>query len=368
MVCNHCKQVVPEGPFCIQCGHSSVAVTVAPPARQVKRRHPFFISILLIFGLVTVCVGIAIYDRSSNPLFPTPNSDQTTPQLAAKPATCPIDSIKEGMTLAQVKAHLSRWKVEHRGERQDVDVYHVNTGTCQAFIDFNDETRRVSGVQYGEATVKPSNEEESNVTPQNAPPGTSTVQASTPAWQPERPHFPNIADGKIVYSDEYIAYFISANMGSNGFDSRQLAYLANEAWQANLTASNGDSGAEANAMMRFTRDWDYIAKANHQRVIEASSDSYPSTVPSDRPPILISSVDADYTAEARTNKIQGVSVVALTVQADGVPTDVYTVKALGHGLDESAIAAVEKYRFKPAIKNGVPVAMPITVQVNFHIY
>jgi len=38
------------------------------------------------------------------------------------------------------------------------------------------------------------------------------------------------------------------------------------------------------------------------------------------------------------------------------------------GLDEKALEAVAKYRFKPALKNGKPVAAAILVEVNFRLY
>jgi TonB family protein len=35
------------------------------------------------------------------------------------------------------------------------------------------------------------------------------------------------------------------------------------------------------------------------------------------------------------------------------------------GLDQKAIEAVNKYRFRPAMKNGEPVPIRITVEVSF---
>jgi TonB family protein len=37
-------------------------------------------------------------------------------------------------------------------------------------------------------------------------------------------------------------------------------------------------------------------------------------------------------------------------------------------LDQKALEAVRKYRFKPAMKAGVPVPVMITVEVNFRLY
>ncbi len=41
---------------------------------------------------------------------------------------------------------------------------------------------------------------------------------------------------------------------------------------------------------------------------------------------------------------------------------------LGYGLDENAVGAVNRYRFKPAMKAGLePVPVQITVEVNFRL-
>jgi TonB family protein len=41
---------------------------------------------------------------------------------------------------------------------------------------------------------------------------------------------------------------------------------------------------------------------------------------------------------------------------------------LGLGLDEKAIEAVRQWRFQPALKDGRPVDVQITVEVQFHLY
>jgi outer membrane biosynthesis protein TonB len=41
---------------------------------------------------------------------------------------------------------------------------------------------------------------------------------------------------------------------------------------------------------------------------------------------------------------------------------------MGHGLDEKALEAVSQYRFKPAMRGGVPVEARIAVEVSFRLY
>jgi protein TonB len=55
------------------------------------------------------------------------------------------------------------------------------------------------------------------------------------------------------------------------------------------------------------------------------------------------------------------------VLPDGKASDIKVVRSLGLGLDEKAIEAVEKWKFKPGMKNGVPVAVMATIEVNFRL-
>jgi TonB family protein len=86
------------------------------------------------------------------------------------------------------------------------------------------------------------------------------------------------------------------------------------------------------------------------------------------PPVLIYSVDAEFSDEARRAKYQGVSVVSLIVDAHGLPQRIRVMRKLGMGLDEKAIEAVRQYKFKPSMLQGKPVPVEITIEVNFHIY
>ncbi len=78
--------------------------------------------------------------------------------------------------------------------------------------------------------------------------------------------------------------------------------------------------------------------------------------------------DPEFSDEARRAKYQGVVLVGLIVDAQGNPQNVHIVRALGMGLDEKALETVRTYKFKPAKKNGKPVAVPITIEVNFRLY
>jgi len=59
---------------------------------------------------------------------------------------------------------------------------------------------------------------------------------------------------------------------------------------------------------------------------------------------------------------------ALVVGKDGRPSSIRVRESLGMGLDERAIEAVTRWRFRAATLNGQPVATQIAVEVDFHLY
>ncbi|HUA97491.1 MAG TPA: energy transducer TonB [Terracidiphilus sp.] len=86
-------------------------------------------------------------------------------------------------------------------------------------------------------------------------------------------------------------------------------------------------------------------------------------------PVPLNSVEAEFSDEARRAKYQGVCLIQMIVDAHGMPQDPHVIRALGMGLDQKALEAVRKYRFKPALKDGkIPVPVMITVEVNFRLY
>lgn len=84
-------------------------------------------------------------------------------------------------------------------------------------------------------------------------------------------------------------------------------------------------------------------------------------------PRLIHSVDPRFSEEARKQRLSGAVQVGLYVDEKGIPRDVHVVRGVGHGLDEQAVLAVRQYRFAPATKDGVPVAVQLFVTVSFQI-
>lgn len=75
--------------------------------------------------------------------------------------------------------------------------------------------------------------------------------------------------------------------------------------------------------------------------------------------------DPHFSEAARALHYAGICIVGLVVDRTGKPQDVHVVRPVGMGLDEEAAGAVENYRFKPALRKGKAVPVPIKIVVNF---
>lgn len=85
-------------------------------------------------------------------------------------------------------------------------------------------------------------------------------------------------------------------------------------------------------------------------------------------PQALYSPEPNFSDEARRAKAQGIVTLVLVVGKDGRPYDVRVRQSLGMGLDEKALEAVSRWRFRPATLNGQAVATQIAVEVNFRLY
>jgi protein TonB len=84
-------------------------------------------------------------------------------------------------------------------------------------------------------------------------------------------------------------------------------------------------------------------------------------------PVVLYAPDAEFSEEARKAKFSGNVEVYLIVDETGAPSHIRVVRGVGMGLDDKAIEAVRQYKFKPAMKDGKPVKVPLYIDVNFQI-
>jgi len=84
-------------------------------------------------------------------------------------------------------------------------------------------------------------------------------------------------------------------------------------------------------------------------------------------PRILSRQEPTYTEEARTAKVEGTVVLFAEITSAGSVENVVVLHKLGKGLDESAVRAIKQWKFSPALKDGRPVAVMITIEMNFSL-
>lgn len=84
-------------------------------------------------------------------------------------------------------------------------------------------------------------------------------------------------------------------------------------------------------------------------------------------PRILSRVGPSYTEEARTAKLEGTIVLFAEITSAGSVENVVVLRKLGKGMDESAIETIKQWKFSPATKDGRPVAVMLTIEMNFRL-
>jgi TonB family protein len=85
------------------------------------------------------------------------------------------------------------------------------------------------------------------------------------------------------------------------------------------------------------------------------------------PPTVIYKVDPEYSKEASKAKLSGTVTLSVVVDKEGTARNIQVVQSLGMGLDEKAIEAVREWKFRPGQKDGQPVNVRASIQVNFRL-
>ncbi len=88
---------------------------------------------------------------------------------------------------------------------------------------------------------------------------------------------------------------------------------------------------------------------------------------SDTQPEVASEFKPPYPDEAKKNEVEGTVVLKVTIDENGNVTEVKVLKGLGYGLDEASVAAMRKFKFKPATKDGENVGTSITYNYSWYL-
>lgn len=84
-------------------------------------------------------------------------------------------------------------------------------------------------------------------------------------------------------------------------------------------------------------------------------------------PTVVQQVKPSYTPQAIAARIQGSVLLSVVVLPNGGVGDVTVVQSLDtqYGLDTQAVGAAKQWQFNPGTKDGVPVAVRVTIEMTF---
>jgi protein TonB len=129
---------------------------------------------------------------------------------------------------------------------------------------------------------------------------------------------------------------------------------------AETTPPAADIGSQQEAAAEQERE---AAAARKERQREKPAQR---RVPADRDPSPLARTQPEYPAAALRAREEGTVLVRVEVDASGNPTNVGIAKRSGsRDLDRAAMAAVRKWKFEPAMKDGKAVASTVQVPVDF---
>jgi protein TonB len=84
------------------------------------------------------------------------------------------------------------------------------------------------------------------------------------------------------------------------------------------------------------------------------------------PPTATYSPEPKYPDNEHKSGHEGDVILKVLIDTDGTPRDISVARSLGPDFDAAATAAVQTWRFTPAMKNGKPIPFHMAIQVAFH--
>ncbi|HEY0969023.1 MAG TPA: energy transducer TonB [Opitutaceae bacterium] len=84
------------------------------------------------------------------------------------------------------------------------------------------------------------------------------------------------------------------------------------------------------------------------------------------PPVPVRTVAPEFPTEMRAQRVSGVVTVSVQIDESGNVTDSSVEKSSNPAFDPAAVAAVRKWKFKPAKKDGAAVAIRVSIPVKFN--
>ena len=184
--------------------------------------------------------------------------------------------------------------------------------------------------------------------------GTSAGGARPKILISEHKETGKIIPGDIEYSNAYNHYLVKLSMNEEwGYNKEKVEYayylMAQEVGIQMMPSKLIEN--KHFATLRYDRQ-----NGEKQHVLTASGLTGWDFKKPDSDPVMIVSINPDYPISAITRNIEGYVTLEYTVGKDGATRDIRIIESYPSStFDKSAIRALEKYKYQPAILNGVAI-------------
>lgn len=194
--------------------------------------------------------------------------------------------------------------------------------------------------------------------------GTNSPTLNAPVQKVQTGGF---GDPNGIKSDGKSAHLLAANTGAfdlpqgsgngngTGGNKGLKGTVASVAFGSGVAQTSGTSGHVQTSAFGATE----VAQNNKPRTL----DNGPATTPVE----ILYKPNPVYTDEAKQLQLQGEVLLEVSFGADGKLQVNRVVRGLGHGLDEAAISATNKIKFKPALRSGLAIDSTSIVHVVFQL-
>jgi TonB family protein len=182
--------------------------------------------------------------------------------------------------------------------------------------------------------------------------------------------YPNEAKGKCKYAETVVRIWVTRKGTVDSVESA-CTTCPGLGFEEAAIAGVRDMRFETSFRRRSVGKWLFFLVPIHDLMAPPITEdsSVPSSTeytPVDEIASMTHKDVADYPIEAVNAGMQGEVWVKVLVNPEGRVADALIYRSSGHYiLDKSALKSAWKYRYKPAIQNGKPVAMWVAYKVDF---
>ena len=89
--------------------------------------------------------------------------------------------------------------------------------------------------------------------------------------------------------------------------------------------------------------------------------------PAVKAPKLVHYVEPEFSANSKEAFVEGVVKVSTVVTTEGTASNCQIIHGLNSEEDKTALNALKLWRFQPGTKEGKPVNVRVTVEIEFHL-